>query len=213
MRTDELIDALAAELRPVRGGAIQRRFAAVAAAGALAALVILLVWLGVRPDLDAAAGGRMFWMKASYTFALALAGFWASERLARPAGSGRKALIFGLAVLALFGGVAVVKALGVSPLERLLMLKGQSWSRCTLNILLLSLPMLGLSLWMLRRLAPTRPTAAGFAAGVFSGGVAATIYGLHCAETAMAFVGVWYTLGVLGCGVIGAAIGRWALRW
>jgi len=65
----------------------------------------------------------------------------------------------------------------------------------------------------MRRMAPTRPALAGFAAGAFSGGVAATVYGLHCGESAMAFVGVWYTLGVLACAGLGAVVGRWALRW
>jgi hypothetical protein len=53
----------------------------------------------------------------------------------------------------------------------------------------------------------------GFAAGAFAGGVAATIYGLHCGESTMVFVGIWYTMGVLGTGVLGAVIGKWALRW
>jgi hypothetical protein len=29
----------------------------------------------------------------------------------------------------------------------------------------------------------------------------------------MIFVSAWYTLGVLLVGLIGAIIGRWALRW
>jgi hypothetical protein len=43
--------------------------------------------------------------------------------------------------------------------------------------------------------------------------LAATVYGLHCGESTMVFVGTWYTLGVLGTGVLGAVIGKWALRW
>jgi hypothetical protein len=62
-------------------------------------------------------------------------------------------------------------------------------------------------------MAPTRPMLTGFAAGAFAGGVAATVYGLHCGESTMVFVGTWYTLGVLGTGLLGAVVGRWALRW
>ena len=62
--------------------------------------------------------------------------------------------------------------------------------------------------------APTRPTAAGLALGVATGGIAATAYGLlHCGEATAAFVATWYTLGVATAGLIGAGIGRLALRW
>jgi len=66
---------------------------------------------------------------------------------------------------------------------------------------------------VLRGMAPTRPALTGFAAGAFAGGVAATVYGLHCGESTMVFVGTWYTLGVLGTGLLGAIVGKWALRW
>jgi hypothetical protein len=72
---------------------------------------------------------------------------------------------------------------------------------------------LAATLVVLRGMAPTRPGLAGFAAGAFAGGLAATVYGLHCGESTMVFVGTWYTLGVLGTGALGAVIGKWALRW
>jgi hypothetical protein len=47
-----------------------------------------------------------------------------------------------------------------------------------------------------------------------NGGIAATAYGLlHCGEATAAFVATWYTLGVAAAGLIGAAVGRFALRW
>ena len=75
MRTDDLIDALAADGGPVR--APPRRLAGVAAAGALAALVLVLSWLHTRHDLMPAMRGGMFWMKAAYTGVLGLAGYLA----------------------------------------------------------------------------------------------------------------------------------------
>lgn len=213
MRTDDLIDQLAANPRPVPGGAVQRRFLGVAVAGALAALVLVLAWLHVRADLAEAMTGRMFWMKATYTALLALAGFWALERLARPDGVPRRALTFGAAVLVVFIVAGLTQGLLTHPEQRMPMLRGHSWTVCAVNILALSLPGLAATLLALRRMAPTRPALTGFAAGAFAGGVAATIYGLHCAESTMVFVGVWYTLGVLGVGALGAVAGRWALRW
>ena len=213
MRTDDLIDQLATAPRPIPNGAVQRRFVGVAAVGGLAALVLVLAWLGTRDDLALALTGRMFWMKATYTALLGIAGFWALERLARPDGVPKKALIFGAGVLALFVGLGLGQGLAADPHTRMVMMRGGSWTVCARNILMLALPGLALAVQVLRGMAPTRPALTGFSAGAFAGGVAATVYGLHCGESTMVFVGTWYTLGVLGTGALGALVGHWALRW
>ena len=65
-----------------------------------------------------------------------------------------------------------------------------------------------------RKLAPTRPMAAGLALGLASGAIAATAYGvLHCPEATAAFVATWYSLGVLFAAGLGAVVGRWLMRW
>ena len=208
MRTDDLIDALAQDAGPSR--APPRRLAIVAGLGALAALVLVLAWLHTRHDLMPAMRGGMFWMKALYTGALGLAGYLAIERLSRPEGSGRRGWMLGGVVLGLFALAGVVQAIMSPDIQ---MLRGHSWHVCSRNILMLGLPMLILGLWAVRGMAPTRPVAAGFATGLFAGGVAATVYGLHCAENTFTFVALWYSLGVLSVAVLGALIGRWALRW
>ena len=213
MRTDDLIDRLATAPRAIPAGAVQRRFVGVAVAGALAALVMVLAWMGPRHDLAEAMTGRMFWMKALYTALLGVAGFWALERLARPEGVPRKALLFGAVVLAAFVGMGFGQWLVADWEHRRAMMMGGSWRVCFGYILALALPGLAASLVVLRGMAPTRPALTGFAAGAFAGGVAATVYGLHCGESTMVFVGTWYTLGVLGTGVLGAVVGRWVLRW
>lgn len=212
MRTDDLIDALAQDAGPSRTP--PRRLALVAALGALAALMLVLTWLHTRHDLMHAMRGGMFWMKAMYTALLGAAGYLAVERLARPGGSGRRGWILGLVVLAICVALGIWQAM-VSPdiQAALRMLRGHSWHSCTPRILILSLPMLGVGLWALRGMAPTRPTLAGLAMGLFSGGVAGTIYGLHCPEHTFTFVALWYSLGVLLTAALGALIGRWALRW
>lgn len=212
MRTDDLIDALAADGAPVRPP--PRRLAAVAAVGALAALVLVLVWLHPRHDLSQAMQGGMFWMKALYTAALGLAGYLAIERLSRPAGEGRRGWWVGCAALALFAVAGVVQAMRSPDIQAALhMLRGHSWHSCSRNILILGLPMLALGLVVVRSMAPTQPVAAGFATGLFAGGVAATVYGLHCPENTFIFVALWYSLGVLLPALIGAVVGRWVLRW
>lgn len=212
MRTDDLIDALAQDMGPTR--APPRRLAIVAVLGALAALVLVLAWLRTRHDLMPAMRGGMFWMKALYTGALGLAGYLAVERLARPMGSGRRGWVLGGTVLAVFSLAGAVQAMMSPDVQMTLhMLRGHSWHVCSRNILMLGLPMLLLGLWAVRGMAPTQPAAAGFATGLFAGGVAATVYGLHCAENTFTFVALWYSLGVLSLAALGALVGRWALRW
>ena len=213
MQTHDLIEALAADTGRVPAHALERRLTFTALGGAAVALVLVLVWLKLRPDLGEAIGGGFFWIKALYTAALGLVGVWATTRLARPDVSPRAAALVALAVVAGFELVALVQFAPMDASARLAALRGVSWQVCSRNIVILAAPMLAMSIAALRWMAPTRPMAAGFAAGAFSGGIAATVYGLHCPEATFVFVGLWYTLGVAACGVIGAIAGRLALRW
>lgn len=211
MKTDDLIEALSLDVAPAAG--VRPRLAGAAGAGGLVAFALVALWLGFRPDYPAAFGKPMFWMKAGYAALIALGGFWCVDQLARPAGSGRKGLRFALAVFALICLAALVRWF-ITPVEdRMPLLMGQSWRVCPRNILALSLPILGATLFVVRQLAPTRLVLAGAAAGLFSGGVAAVVYGLHCPESTMPFVAVWYSLGITAPALIGAALGPWALRW
>jgi hypothetical protein len=213
VQTHELIEALAADTGKVPSNALERRLGLTALAGAMAALVLVLAWLKLRPDLGQAAGGGFFWIKALYTAALGLAGLWATARLAQPDVSARPAFLIAFVTVAAFAILGLVQFLPMDAHVRMAALRGVSWQVCSRNVVILAAPMLAMSLWALRWMAPTRPTLAGFAAGAFAGGIAATIYGLHCPEATFVFVALWYTLGVVASGVIGAVAGRFVLRW
>jgi hypothetical protein len=77
----------------------------------------------------------------------------------------------------------------------------------------LAVPLLITTLAATRSLAPTRLRAAGAAAGLLAGGLSASVYALHCPESAPAFIVCWYSLGMLTSAVIGAALGPFVLRW
>jgi hypothetical protein len=210
---DDLIDRLGGDLPPTGAHTPQRRLLLAALVGAAVALILVLTWLGRRPDLGQAIGTGFFWTKAAYTAGLGLAGFLAIDRLSRPAGSPRRGValaLLALGVLVLLGGGEL---LGAAPQERAAMWLGRSWRICPANILFLSLPMLALTLVAVRTLAPTRLAQVGAAAGLFSGGVAATVYGLHCPEATAAFVATWYSLGVVLTAALGAILGPFVLRW
>lgn len=210
MKTDDLIEALAAGLEPARPARIHPLWVA-GAFGAAAVGVMLL--LGLRPDLPAALTGPVFWLKALYSAAMAGAALVLVSRLGRPAVSAHRALqglllVIGAALL--FAAIELALT-PVADWSRSWL--GLTWTYCARNILLVSVFAAPL-IWLgARPLAPTRPMASGAALGLLTGAIAATAYGLHCPEATAPFVVTWYTLGMALAAGIGAVVGRFALRW
>lgn len=214
MRTDDLIERLAAETRAVPHGAIERRFVRNLSLGGLAALAVVFVALGLRPDLVHATAGPSFWIKGVYSALVGVAGLTLARRVARPGRTGGLApwLALSFATFAL-AGFAAVELSAAPPAQRLEMWLGHSWRECPVRILAVSAPLLVAGLLAMRRFAPTRPVTAGLAVGLTAGGLGATLYGLHCRESTAAFLATWYVLGMAGVGLIGAALGSRLLKW
>jgi hypothetical protein len=213
MKTDDLIGLLARDATPVKSGALPRRLSVLALAGAVAALVIMVPWIGFRPDFPAALVDPTFWMKLTYTFGLAAAGFMLAERLSRPGATSRLGWIIAAACAVAILMLAAIQLLAMPPADMPAAIMGGSWNSCPWLIFVLALPGLAAILWTMRRFAPTRTTLAGAAAGLLAGGVSATVYGLHCDESAAAFVALWYSLGIATTALTGAIIGSRVLRW
>lgn len=213
MKTDALITMLASG--PVRAdaGLTNRRLATAAGAGLVVATVAMLLGLGPRPDLAAAASLPMFWLKLAIPLVVAGAAFAAASRLARPGDSARAAgLITAALIVVLWTSAAIVVA--ASPAgERETLVAGSSALPCVVSIALLSLPLFVAAFFALRGLAPTRLAAAGLAAGALAGGTAAAVYAVHCNETTLPFLAVWYVLGMTIPAGAGAWLGPRLLRW
>lgn len=213
MKTDELIGLLARDAAPVKSGALPRRLSALALAGAVAALLIMIPAIGFRPDLPAALADPTFWMKAAYTFALSVAGFLLAERLSRPGAVSRLGWVLAGVSAAAIAALAVIQLITMPPAEMPAAIMGSSWNSCPWLIFGLALPGLAAILWTMRGFAPTRTSLAGAAAGLLAGAVSATVYGLHCDENAAAFVAVWYTAGIALATLTGSVVGSRVLRW
>lgn len=211
--TDDLIARLAADLKPVRPMAIQRLLLASVLLSGIVAIIAMHMWLGMRPDMETAATRMMFWSKFVYTLALALLGGAATVVLARPVGRTRWPWLAALGLLGLFAVGAFWQLSRAGTGEMMPLVFGDTWRVAPWRILVLSLPILGAALYALRRLAPANPTLAGFAAGIMAGGAGAWIYSFACAENGMMFVALWYTLGIMIVGGLGAMLGRFLLRW
>lgn len=212
MRTDDLIAALSTGLEPAPRAAVAQRLAVGLVLGMAATFAVLLQALGLRADLGAALAGAAFWAKFAYTLALTGLGLWLVERQSR---AGAAAALPGWLLLAPVILLALLAALQLSAPQadwRALTM-GHTARVCSLLILALSLPIFAGLLWAMRRLAPTRLTLAGACAGLLAGAASATLYGFHCPEAAAPFVLVWYSLGIVLAALMGAAAGRWLLRW
>lgn len=212
MRTADLIDLLARDVRATPPGVVNRRLLAALAAGGLVTFAVVALGLHCQPLL-AAAQQPWFWMKAAYTALLTVAGTVLVRRLSVPGSKlGAAPVAAGLVILAMLA-LAAGQILSATPTDRVALWLGRTWKVCSPLILLLALPIYACLAAAIRRLAPTRPTLTGAAAGFAAGALAATLYGLHCPEQAAAFVATWYTLGIGAATGFGAITGRRLLRW
>ena len=213
MKTDDLIALMAADAKkPAAPFPVIRRLGPAALIGAVVAFALLVAWLGLR-DMAEAVASPSYWMKTIYTLALAIAGFLLAERLSRPGVKSTRGVIALVTVIAVMLGMAAFQLFSTSPEALRDALLGSTWDRCSWRIVALAIPGLALSLFAMRSLAPTRTALAGAGAGLFVGGIAATVYGLHCAETSAAFTAIWYTGGIALSTALGAVAGWRLLRW
>jgi hypothetical protein len=210
MKTEDLIDTLAVGIEPVRPARLNLLLLAGAA---IVAVVAVIALLGLRSDLAEVVRGPTFWLKAGYTAALAAAALWLTTRLGKPGMPLGAAGWSVLAIVCLAGLAGTVELLLLPPSARMDDWLGFTWKVCALNIVVISAVTAPPIFLAARRMAPTQPMAAGASAGLLTGAVAATAYGLHCPEATAAFVATWYTLGVAVAAGCGAVVGRFVLRW
>ncbi|OYY72092.1 DUF1109 domain-containing protein [Sphingomonas sp. 28-63-12] len=213
MRSEDLIQSLSADTRAISPHALQQRVLLGLLGGGIAALALMVPWMGFRPDLPGAMMTTAFVMKWAYTISLGVLALVATLHVARPdAGPMRLAwlIVVPFVLLAITSAVELID----TPVDGWMpMWLGHSWRECSARVAVLSLPVFGGLLWAFRTLAPTRLVSAGAAAGLASGACAATIYGLHCPEVSATFVLTWYSLGMVVAAGVGALVGPRLLRW
>lgn len=211
MKTQSLIDMLARGAGPAPRAPVLRRLAPVVALGVLSSAVFALVSMGSIPVALYATPAP--WTKLIYGASLALAAGWLTARLARPVARTLWPMRAILAVFATMLALGALTLVNSAPDQRMAALLGETWRTCPRNVVMLSLPALAGALWALRGLAPTHLRAAGFHAGLMAGALGAMGYALVCPEVSATFVAVWYSLGILLTGLLGALLGPRLLRW
>jgi hypothetical protein len=211
VKTEHLIEMLARGVEPAERPRWMQRLALTLVVGLAAAVLIVGIWFGVRPDIGAARMPVM--MKAMFSAAAAAAMLPLAVRLMKPG----RPLGWRLGAIGVFVGVCVVATvvalMGEAPGERMQAWMGGGFPWCIVIVPILAAPTAAGLLWLMRAFAPTRLTLAGAAIGALSGGIGAIAYAMYCPVDSMAFVTTWYTLAIALCAAIGAVVGERLLRW
>lgn len=213
MKTDDLIDMLASgpdvrvDAAPV-GPDLLRLLG-----GLIASIALMLAALGLRTHFTDVLATPAFWIKFVFAAALTAGAALAARRLGVPGATlQRPALLVALPLLAIWVLAAIV-LWQATPDARAALLWGRTWRVCPWLIAVISLPVFGAALLVMRRRAPTRLRLAGSAAGLAAGAAGALVYCLHCPETSPLFVGIWYVLGMSIPAALGAIVGPKVLGW
>ncbi len=213
MKTDELVALLSTNPEPVDRRLVSRTLFVALAAGSIVALGITIIGLGVRPDLMTVRALIFVVMKLSFAIGIVSLALVYLTRLARPGGE-RRAPSFLVAIPFLVIVVLAAISLGFAPSSHWnQMVVGDQWQECLVSIPIIAIIPFAISIWAVRRAAPTNLRRTGAFAGLVAGGVSAMAYALHCTDDSLPFVAVWYGGTIVLCTLAGAALGPRLLRW
>ncbi|MGO4684929.1 NrsF family protein [Hyphomicrobium sp. 2TAF46] len=213
MKTDDLINALAADAKSVEPP-IARTVAIAVGIGALISALFFLWVLGVRDNFaESMVSSLRFVFKFVLTLSLAIPAYVLVRGLSRPDFEpGKKLWWLALAPALLL--IAILLELVSVPADQWhARMIGQNSMACLIVIPLLSLAPLAAVLYALHQGGPANPAIAGAVGGLLSAGIAATLYASHCPDDSPLFLAAWYTIGTVLMTAIGALVGSRFLRW
>jgi hypothetical protein len=210
MKTDDLIRALAADKVSVPG-AFDKRSLILGALGLAAVATAYLIMNPVRYNLWST-GLPPTLMKFAFTGVLIATAAFALSKLARPEAWRMNAVSWLALPAAVLVGLVLFDTAQFGTDNMQARWLGFSAMKCFTSIVMMSaVPLAGLLL-ALRSSAPASPARAGAFAGIISGGLAATIYALHCINDSPLFL-FWYVLATAVAAAAGAVAGSRLLRW
>jgi len=213
MKTDDLVALLSLNPEPVDRGWTVRTLGVAVGTGSVLALGFTIVALGVRPDLMTARALIFVVIKLFFAIGIVSLALVYLTRLARP-GAQRKTSSFLIAMPFLVIVVLAAISLGLAPSSHWdKMIAGDQWLECLVSVPVIAIVPFAISIWAVRRAAPTNLARTGAFAGLIAGGVSAMAYTLHCTDDSLPFVAVWYGGTIVLCTLAGAALGPRLLRW
>jgi hypothetical protein len=176
MKTDDLVALLSTNPEPVDRNAVVRTLWVAISAGAIVALGVAFFGLGFRADLTTARALIFLLLKLAFAVGIVGVALIYLTRLARPGGERKTTSII---VAAPFVAIAVLAAisLGFAPSSHWdKMIVGDQWLECLLSIPIIAIVPFAITIWTVRRAAPTDLFRTGAFCGLISGGVSAMAY-------------------------------------
>jgi hypothetical protein len=214
MRTNQLIELLSTNIEPTDHRRLRHGLGLAAALGAVAALCVALLSLGVRPDLHHPGVLGFLLLKVAFGAGIVVLAGWMLTKVARPGGEAR---IRAWVAAAPFLGVVLLAALSLASAPSAHwdhMLLGQMWLECLVSIPIIAVVPFAVLIWAVRRFAaPTDLVRTGALVGLAAGGISAMGYALHCMDDSVPFVALWYGGTIALCTLAGALLGPRLLRW
>ncbi|MDC7745716.1 NrsF family protein [Rhizobium binxianense] len=212
-KTDDIIESLVSDLKPVPRHVLWRRFALGLLPALGLSLLLMLAILGLRVDMPDVLMLPVFWIKSAYNAVIAVAALFAVFRLSRPDGSEGRFFGWLTSIFAAMTAVAAIQLMMAPVGSYRVLILGSSALHCPLLIIAFALPVYAGVVWALRRAAPSNLRRTGLVAGIAAGAAGAWVYSWFCTENGMLFVLIWYSLGILLTGALGAFTGPRLLRW
>jgi len=211
-RTDEFINQLVADLRPVRP-LRQAGGMAMTVAALLAGMLGVAGLFGLRPDVVAGQPGPMLLVPAGLFLVLALASAWCAVDMARPqVGLRREGWGWTALMAAVLPASAFVLAAGEWLAGRDVALDRAGWT-CVAGGIMFGLATAVVLIVWLRRGAPTALARAGLLTGVAAGAAGTLAVSLECPQDGLLHIGLWHGGAVILCGLIGRVIVPRLIRW
>lgn len=213
MRTDDLVSMLSTNLEPVDRGSVARTLCVALAFGLVLAFGSVFVGLGLRADQMTVRALAFLVMKLAFAVGIVALAFAYLTRLARPGGERR---VSAIVVAVPFVAIALLAliSLGLAPVSHWDdLIAGDKWFECLLSIPIIAITPFAITIWAVRKAAPTNLVRAGALAGLVAGGVSAMAYAVHCTDDSFPFIAVWYGGTIVLCTIAGATLGPRLLRW
>lgn len=209
---DSLIEALAANLRPVRPLRLREGMVLVTVAVAITGAFVALD-LGFRADV-LAGQFHALWLLANGLFLmLGLAAASTAVLMASPqVGQDLQGWKWAAATAALLPATALVllAARTISPPVEWMSPTDRHCLTMGLGLGLLTAAMLT---WWLRRGAPASPNRAGLLVGIASGSIGILAFAFSCPSDDLYHVGIWHSAPILVGGLLGRLIVPRFVRW
>src|SRR5438552_7311313 len=179
MKTDDLVAMLSANVEPVERGLVGRAISIAVTAGAVIALGLMLVALGVRADLTTIHAIIFLLLKVAFALVIVGVAVRYLTRLVRPGapeGISPFTIALPFAVIALLGAIS----LGGAPSSHWNnMILGDEWLECLLSIPIIAIVPFAVTLFAALRAAPTNLVRAGPVARLHAGVVSAMADSMH----------------------------------